>query len=42
METAFSFMSICSQMASFFVNEETFNETESMVFWQFASVAGYV
>ena len=40
METAFSFLSIYLQLASFFVSGETSNQAESMFFWQFASVAG--
>ena len=34
METAFSFMSIYLQMAPVFANGETFNQTESVTFWQ--------
>ena len=40
MEDGFSFMLSYLQMASFFVHVEAFNQQESMIFWQFVSVAG--
>ena len=40
MENGFSFMPNYQQMASFFVHGETFDPQESLIFWQFASVAG--
>ena len=42
MENGFSSMPNCPQMASFFVHGETFNQQESMIFWQYASVAASV
>ena len=42
METAFRFMPSSLLTASFFVNGKTFNQTESMSFWWFVSVAGCV
>ena len=42
MEIGFIFMPNYLQAASFFVHGETFNQTESMIFWQFAIVAGCV
>ena len=42
MENAFSFMPNYLQMASCFVHGETFNQQESMMFWQFSSLAGCV
>ena len=42
MENGFSFMPNYLQIASFFVHGETCNQQESMIFWQFASVAGCV